>query len=197
LIKILEYTNKYKKLELLQAEKELAYYLPRRSLFSPKEIAEILQIDKFQVYRLIVTLWKTYNSSNISQIEDKVSLFELNMYMKNQLLRDTDVFGMAHSLEIRVPFLDKELVDYVLRVSPKDKFGKYNKQILADISKDILSNEIFDRPKMGFVLPFENWFRKNINNFEIEETIKNKFLSKEITWARFWAVYILNRKFND
>ncbi len=47
------------------------------------------------------------------------------MYMKNQLLRDTDLFGMANSLEIRVPFLDKELVDYILRVEPKEKFGIY------------------------------------------------------------------------
>jgi asparagine synthase (glutamine-hydrolysing) len=196
IIKIFEYSNKYKKLELLQAEKELAYYLPQRALFSPREIAEILKIDRLEVYNLITELWNIYNSSNITQIEDKISFYELNLYMKNQLLRDTDLFGMAHSLEIRVPFLDKELIDYVLRIEPKQKFGNYNKQILVDISKELLPREIFDRPKMGFVLPFENWFRKNIDKFEINKNIKEKFKNKQITWARFWAMFIIMKRFN-
>jgi len=193
IMKFFEYSNKYKKLELLKAEKELAYYLPKRALFSPVEIAEILNINKSKVYNLIVVLWKTYNSSHINQIEDKISFYELNMYMKNQLLRDTDVFGMVHSLEIRVPFLDKELIDYILRVEPKEKFGVYNKQILADISKEILPKEIFDRPKMGFVLPFEGWFRKNIDKLDIQKDIKEKFKNRQITWARFWAMLVLEK----
>jgi len=197
LIKIFEYSNKYKKLELLQAEKELSYYLPKRALFSPNEISDILQIDKKKVYSLIANLWKTYNSSLVNQIEDKISFFELTMYMKNQLLRDTDVFGMSHSLEIRVPFLDKDLLDYTLTVEPKEKYGICNKQLLADISKNILPKEIFDRPKMGFVLPFEYWFRKNIDKFSINDDIKNKFKNKQITWSRFWAIYILQRKLNE
>jgi asparagine synthase (glutamine-hydrolysing) len=193
IMKIFEYSHKYKKLELLQAEKELSYYLQKRALFSPNEISKILNINKIEIYSLIAKLWKNYNTSNIKHIEDKISFFELNMYMKNQLLRDTDVFGMAHSLEIRVPFLDKKLVDYILRVEPKEKFGNFNKQLLADISKDILPIEIFDRPKMGFVLPFENWFRANIDKFDVEENIKRQFVNKEITWSRFWAVLILNK----
>jgi len=193
IMKVFEYSSKYKKLELLKAEKELAYYLPKRAIFSPIEISEILNIDKSNVYSLIAELWKTYNSSSIRHIEDKISFYELNMYMKNQLLRDADVFGMAHSLEIRVPFLDKELVDYILRVEPKEKFGKYNKKILSDISKNILPKEIFNRPKMGFVLPFENWFRKNINRFDLDKDIKNQFINKKITWSRFWAILVLDR----
>ncbi|NOQ29820.1 MAG: asparagine synthase (glutamine-hydrolyzing) [Helicobacteraceae bacterium] len=197
IMKIFEYSNKYKKLELLQAEKELAYYLPKRALFSPTEISEILNINKSKVYRLIVKLYKTYNLSNIKQIEDKISLYELNMYMKNQLLRDSDLFGMAHSLEIRVPFLDKDLVDYVLKVEPKEKFGVYNKQLLADISKSILPKEIYNRKKMGFVLPFENWFRKNIDRFDVDNITSTKFSNREITWSRFLAVLIIKRNFNE
>jgi asparagine synthase (glutamine-hydrolysing) len=193
LMKIFEYSNKYKKLELLQAEKELAYYLPKRALFSPIEISNILQINKSKVYNLIVELWKVYNSSTINNTEDKISFFELNMYMKNQLLRDTDVFGMAHSLEIRVPFLDKDLVDYVSKVEPKEKFGNFNKRILADISKEILPKEIFDRPKMGFTLPFNHWFRTNIESFNVRQDLKQKFFLDELTWARFWSLHILEK----
>jgi asparagine synthase (glutamine-hydrolysing) len=113
--------------------------------------------------------------------------------MKNQLLRDTDVFGMVHSLEIRVPFLDKELVDYVLRVVPKDKFGTYNKQILADIAKDIVPHEVIDRPKMGFTLPFEKWMRNNIDRFEAEADISERFRNKKLHWSRFLALHILKK----
>jgi asparagine synthase (glutamine-hydrolysing) len=193
LIKILQNQNKYKKLELLQAEKDLAYYLPKRGLFSPTEISKLLDIDTSRVYDLISELWQTYNTAHITDIHDKISFFELTMYMKNQLLRDTDVFGMAHSLEIRVPFLDKELVDYVLRVEPKEKFGIYNKQILADVAKHILPHEVIDRPKMGFTLPFEKWMRNNLENFEVEADISERFRNKKLHWSRFLALFILKQ----
>jgi len=123
-IKLLQQSHKYKKLELLQIENDLAYYLPTRGVFTPTEIAKLLDIDRSDVYKAIAKLWETYNSSHIKKIDDKISFFELNMYMKNQLLRDTDVFGMANSLEIRVPFLDKELVDYVLKIEPEHCTGR-------------------------------------------------------------------------
>ena len=171
----------------------MAYYLPQRALFSPLQIAEILKINKPDIYDVIIKLYQEYNLEYIDKIEDKISFYELNLYMKNQLLRDSDVFSMAHSLEIRVPFLDKELVDYILKIEPKEKFGKFNKQILADMSRDILPKEIYNRKKKGFTLPFEYWFRKNIDSFDINQDIKEQFKNKQITWARFWAIFVLEK----
>lgn len=196
LIKIFEFSRKYKKLELLKAELEFAYYLPKRALFSPKEIAQILKIDKSIVYQSITNLWKTYGTSHVNKIEDKIAFFELNMYMKNQLLRDSDVFSMANSLEVRVPFLDKALVDYVLKIAPEKKFGTNNKQILVDVVRQFLPNEIINRPKMGFVLPFEGWFRKNIDQFTIDQNLKTKFINKQLHWSKLWALMALD-KFDD
>lgn len=193
IIQMLKMSHKYKKLELLQVENDLASYLPTRSLFTPTEIADILKVDRDFVYKTIVKLWENYNSSHIQAIDDKISFFELNMYMKNQLLRDTDVFGMANSLEIRVPFLDKELVDYVLRIKPKKKYDRHiNKIILADATRSLLPDEVIDRPKMGFTLPFEYWFRKNIDKFELPADIKHKFINKQLHWSRVWALLVLN-----
>ncbi|MDB4056840.1 asparagine synthase (glutamine-hydrolyzing) [Candidatus Thioglobus sp.] len=193
LIKIFKYSNKYKKLELLNAEKELAFYLPKRALFSPTEIADILKVDKLKIYHLIVNLHKIYSLPNISKIEDKVSFYELNLYMKNQLLRDSDLFGMHHSLEIRIPFLDTELVDYILRVDPKEKFGQYNKKILSDISKDILPSQIIKRPKKGFELPFKSWFLNNIDKFNVDKKTKINFKNGDLTWSRVWALLIIGK----
>jgi asparagine synthase (glutamine-hydrolysing) len=197
IIKIFEFSNKYKKLELLNAEKELSYYLPKRALFAPREIARILKIDVAVVYGLIVNLYNTYNASHIQKIEDIISYYELNMYMKNQLLRDSDLFGMANSLEVRVPFLDNKLVDYLLKVDSRHKFGAYNKNLLADVAKNILPSEILKRPKMGFTLPFEVWFKNNIDEFNVEKEVKHKFINGQITWAKFWAIFILKRFEDD
>ena len=188
-----KFSNKYKKLELLKADEDLAYYLPKRGLFTPYEISKILKINIKEIYESISKLWSWYNTTFIKDLEDKISFFELNMYMKNQLLRDADLFGMANSIEIRVPFLDKELLNYTLRVESKHKIGKTNKQLLIDIFKDLLPDEIFKRPKMGFTLPYENWFKNNIDKFNIDDDIKSKFKNKKLHWSRFLAILILRR----
>jgi len=193
-ISILKQSNKYKKLDLLRIDNILALYLPTRAVFSPSEISEILNIEVTEVYRIIVKMWESNQKPNAKYIDDKISFLELNMYMKNQLLRDTDVFGMANSLEIRVPFLDRELIDYVTRIEPNLKYNKnINKVILADSVKGMLPSEIFTRPKMGFTLPFEDWFTNNINKFNLSDKVIAKFISKEWHWSRVWALIVLNR----
>jgi len=194
LIKVLQSSHKYKKLELLQAERDLAYYLPTKGVFTPTEIAKLLHIDVTAVYRAITGLWEEYNSSHIRYIDDKISFFDLNIYMKNQLLRDTDVFGMANSLEIRVPFLDKELVEYVLKIEPKEKYDKHiNKILLADAVRSLLPYEVIDRPKMGFILPFEYWFKKNIDRFSVDPDVKEQFLNGKLYWSRVWTDIVLKK----
>ena len=193
-ISILKQFKKFKKIEMLKIDSILSLYLPTRALFSPTEISEILKVDIEVVYQAITKLWELNNHPTAKYIDDKISFLELNMYMKNQLLRDTDVFGMANSLEIRVPFLDKELVDYVTKIEPKHKYDKnINKIILADSVKSLLPTEIFTRPKMGFALPFDNWFTKNLNKFNIEDSHKKKFLNNELHWSRIWALIVINK----
>lgn len=193
IIKIFEHSAKYKKLELLQAEQDFSFYLPQRALFSPADISKLLNICKDRVYGLISDLWQIYRPKSSNGLMDKISFFELNMYMKNQLLRDADVYGMANSLEIRVPFLDKELVDYVLRIDPKLKMGKFNKKILVDMSKGLVPHEILERSKVGFTLPFSSWFNNNIEYFDVDDSVKHQFETKKISWSRLWAIYILKK----
>jgi asparagine synthase (glutamine-hydrolysing) len=197
IIKIFGNFGKYKKLELLQSEKDLASYLPSRNLFLPSEISDILKISKARVYRLIVDLYENYHYSNIEKIEDKISFYELNIYMKNQLLRDSDLFSMTNSVEVRTPFLDRELVDYVLKIAPRDKFGKYNKNILVDATIDLLPKEVYSRKKSGFVLPYEKWLVNNIDRFPVQKDVLNKFKNGRISWGQFWAVFVLENKFNE
>src|SRR5260221_92332 len=76
-------------------------------------------------------------------------------YMLHMVLRDSDQMSMAASLELRVPFLDHELVEFVLSLSARQKRNgkKRVKGLLVEACLDLLPSAVYDRPKMGFTLP--------------------------------------------
>jgi asparagine synthase (glutamine-hydrolysing) len=88
-----------------------------------------------------------------------ISEAEATLYMGNTLLRDADVNGMAHSLEIRVPFLGKNVVDYASSLPGTTRMppGSAGKHLLRCAFADILPPFVFNRPKSGFSLPFAEW----------------------------------------
>jgi len=143
-----------------------------------------------------------------------VSLLELKGYMANTLLRDTDSMSMAHSLEVRVPFIDVEIVRFVLGLPGDWKVnGGRQKPLLQDALGDLLPHEIMNRPKMGFTLPFQYWMQSRLRN-EIESTfvddeqfeslglrpasvrkVWRQFLRtpETVGWSRPWALYVLSQ----
>ena len=85
--------------------------------------------------------------------------FELTNYMRNTLLRDADVLGMAHALEIREPFLDERLIERTMTLPGRMKLASgVNKPLLAQAVPE-LPQATSRRPKMGFTLPLETWLR--------------------------------------
>lgn len=90
-----------------------------------------------------------------------VSLAETRFYMGNMLLRDCDANGMAHSLEIRVPFLDQRVIDFFLSVPGRVRLpnGGCDKHLLRRAFGDMLSDEIILQPKVGFILPIKRWMK--------------------------------------
>jgi asparagine synthase (glutamine-hydrolysing) len=99
-----------------------------------------------------------------------ISAWELRTYMADVLLRDSDVFSMAHSLELRVPFVDRVLLEWLW---PQPAWFKYDperpKRALADATADLVPAAIRHRPKQGFSLPFAAWMRAELRPF-LEET---------------------------
>jgi asparagine synthase (glutamine-hydrolysing) len=134
-------------------------------------------------------------------------------YMTNTLLRDTDAMSMAHSLEVRVPFVDTRVIEFVLSLPGEWKLrdGSGPKPLLADVMSDLLPREFMGRPKMGFTLPFEKWMRGKLRdeiavvmedeqrlslaglNAEIVKKVWKRFLQspKSVGWSRPWAIYVL------
>ena len=89
------------------------------------------------------------------------SLLELSLYLANMLLRDTDQMSMAHALEVREPLLDHVLVETVAALPGALKWTARRglKALLLEALPVPLPRTLWDRPKMGFVLPWEDWLR--------------------------------------
>lgn len=153
-----------------------------------------------------------HNSSfNINQFSplQNVSYLESMHYMANQLLRDSDIFSMAHSLELRVPFVDHELYASVLSYLDDGYDLSFSKRMLVEAVGD-LPDEIVHRPKMGFTFPFAHWMK----NGKLKEIVKDKLLiakmqpgfngldaeriftdfeNGKIHWSRVWALIVAQR----
>lgn len=187
--------DKKKKISFLAAKSSLGDYLFNRGFYTTKQIAELLDCSHEEMNEL------SQNASNLFpafldklDAQEKVSYLETNYYMKNQLLKDTDYMSMWHSLEVRVPFLDKELLNLVYSIHPKIRFSNQQiKHLLIKAFETELPREIWDRKKNGFVMPFENWI-KNIepqtNRKELLQKQSNLLNSHKLHWSRYWS-YVL------
>ena len=132
-------------------------------------------------------------------------------YLQNILLRDSDVFGMANSLEMRVPFLDRDLVEWAFRLPgnvllPKNAPLKY---LLRNICSDLYTKSQLKQPKRGFALPFAAWLRGPLRELMEENlgylrcsgildpagiSLVRKLFDNEPTgpaWSRVWALVTL------
>ncbi|MCK9480691.1 MAG: asparagine synthase (glutamine-hydrolyzing) [Bacteroidia bacterium] len=110
---------------------------------------------------------------------------ELHYYLQPVLLRDTDQMSMRHALEVRVPFLDHKLVEYVLNTPDAYKTkSKAQKSLLVESLSDLLPLEIIQRKKMGFVLPWDKWLRNELSEY-VQNAI-HKLAYRELLHAQSW-----------
>jgi asparagine synthase (glutamine-hydrolysing) len=117
----------------------------------------------------------------------KVAALESSLYMRNQLLRDTDWASMAHSLEVRVPLVDAALLR---RVAPlmASKRGESAKALLAASPKVPLPASVVDRRKSGFTTPVAEWLERS-GRFEAWRRIP-ALSGRRCPWARRWAYQV-------
>lgn len=95
-----------------------------------------------------------------------ISAWELRTYMADVLLRDSDVVSMRHSLELRVPFVDRPLIEWFWRQPAHFKQTRGRpKAALADAVRDLLPPGLANRRKRGFTLPFALWMRGPLRPF--------------------------------
>ena len=165
------------------------YLLTRQSLLD-SQLNKILKPKYYHSNindRILINDYGFDNSHFIS----KVSTADFDSYMNNVLLRDTDQMSMAHGLEVRVPFLDHNLVDLILAINDKNKYPKTTKKLLIDSLQGLLPKYVYDRPKMGFTFPWEKWLKNELFEFSdnlIKSLSKRKFFNQaeiENLWLDF------------
>ncbi|MFN5621627.1 MAG: asparagine synthase (glutamine-hydrolyzing) [Flavobacteriales bacterium] len=185
---------------------EHLYPLTRQILF--EDDIQRLTHSSTNIENVVKTLSASIFSSDLPLLS-KVSVMEMETYMQNTLLRDADQMSMAHALEIRVPFLDHRLVEYVLGVSDTIKYPHTPKELLTSSVGDLIPREIIDRPKMGFTFPWALWMRSELKTFcetqlqalQSVEALNHaevmalwkRFMNndKHITWSRIWPLVVL------
>ncbi len=149
-------------------------------------------------------------SANLDTV-NRVSYLESHFYMRNTLLRDSDFMSMAHGLELRVPFLDRALVEACFRIpGPRKLEGSSPKSLLLASLGVPLPPNIVNRPKRGFTLPFERWLRGEMKPIVEGTLLKSnwdqtsistvavravwdRFLAGETSWSRPWSLFVLQR----
>ena len=91
---------------------------------------------------------------------DWMSYIDLKIWLGESLLSKVDRISMGNSLEVRTPFLDFNLVNYIFSVESHIKVGDTNKYLLKKIASKYIPNEIINRTKKGFNSPFNEWLNK-------------------------------------
>tara|TARA_B100000315_G_scaffold36538_1_gene31228 strand:- start:18648 stop:20504 length:1857 start_codon:yes stop_codon:yes gene_type:complete len=182
-------------------------YLNYRGVFTEEQIQKLLHPDFAKEALEGMELCSFLpDCSKANSKFNQVSLLEISSYMCNQLLRDTDVFSMAHSLEVRVPFADHILVELLAKISVKYKAKKdIPKMLLIKALNKKLPEEIIFRPKMGFTFPFDLWLRKELKDIVVgklskshifnsayRERLLKDYFDNRLHWSKIWACFVLS-----
>lgn len=176
--------------------------------FTQAEIHNILKIKTS--YPSFMDL-ETNLSRTLSPKESQ-SLFDINYYLRDDLLTKVDIASMRYSLETRVPLLDHRIVEFALNLDEnlKIKQGE-QKYLLKQVLYDHVPEKIFDRPKRGFSVPLQKWLEtdlsylvdnnlneENVNNIGVvkyEELKKLLIRFKQgegYLFTRIWAMIVLH-----
>ena len=196
-------------------------YALARTLFMPRQLRQLgLVSGGMDVRPATAPLADILKWAERFDPVNRTSYLELRHYMANTLLRDSDVMSMAHGLELRVPFVDHKLAEFLFRIpgASKLKRGLPKWLLIAAVQglvpQQELPEHVVNRPKRGFTFPFELWLKKEMRQ-GIEDvlldsssnllagidrkfvaTVWNDFLTGRTTWSRPWSLYVLKQWVN-
>ena len=206
-----------KLIDLLESPGDLvSSYLVRRRLFSSRQVRSLLAGDERRCWTPGLRDSVLREAEELVQgraAADAVGLLEMELYMGHTLLRDSDVMGMAHGLEIRLPFLDADFADRALALEPHARApSRVPKARLVEALGGALPRDIVMRRKRGFTLPFKEWMLHELRD-EVRSGIEalartgepfkadgvrelmNAFFQapEKVGWARPWSLFVLGR----
>jgi asparagine synthase (glutamine-hydrolysing) len=181
-------------------------YLLLRGFFPPARASRLLGVSQAELNQSLNESFEAIRlpGQNGHVDPNRFHYFEMKRYLHDQLLRDSDVFSMAHSLELRVPLLDDPLVEAGCRIPAADKIAAgINKPKLVEGLRHEAIREAATRPKRGFTFPFAHWMAAKANEFE-ERALGGGLLDRaavrdcwkafrggQVHWSRAWSTVVL------
>lgn len=162
-------------------------YLLRRGLFMPWELPGLMDRDLLRDG--LERLGPGFGAERAFDVEPvtpfgKVSTLETTLYMRNQLLRDTDWASMAHSVEVRLPLVDSELLS---AIAPAIAGIGIDKGLLARAPRKPLPDAIVNRAKTGFSTPVGDWIKESVSGNRAADALTGA----KAPWARRWALHVM------
>jgi asparagine synthase (glutamine-hydrolysing) len=174
-------------------------YLAVRGFFAPAQVCRLLNMEESQLNAVL----ESYRE--LVKPDSAFCDVEAGRYMHDQLLRDTDVFSMAHSIEVRVPYLDHEVT--AVAAQARRRPGAVNKPALVEAIGDELVSSLAGEKKRGFTFPFASWMRKNAARLQESAGGGSRLLDRaavkklwtafghgRLHWSRAWATVVLNHR---
>lgn len=169
-------------------------YLLKRGLFLPKELPQLLGRDMAEEGLKQLSIIRHIDlclGDRETEGRTAVSILESSMYMRNQLLRDTDWSGMSHSLEIRTPFVDAHLVR---KIAPAlaSQWNSPGKGLFTASLRSPLPETVASKAKTGFTTPVSLWLEQDGHLDAWKEM--SCLHGAKIPWARRWAYVVARRE---
>lgn len=146
-------------------------YQQKIGVFSPAERKALLQPAYEQIVDEDARLLCEFFEQSADEMRAR-QIADLHTYLPGDILVKVDRSSMAHSLEVRTPFLDHRIVEFAQTLPREQHIAAGNqKVILRNLLKRHLPGEILDRPKKGFGMPLRNWFRGEYRDFVAERLL--------------------------
>ncbi len=170
---------------------------------SPHELTELFDspVDPEKVYSEAIELWDKCKGGSIV---DRTLQFYTKLYLQEDILHKIDRAGMMNSLEVRAPFLDFDLVDFVRRIPGDYKYRDgQTKYILKKALEPVLPAEIIHRSKKGFGAPLGLWYKnessrtrafprlKMFDRRFVEKTVENHLANREDNRGFLFNMHLL------
>ena len=178
-------------------------YVGVNPLFSKKELKKLIYHNSFSIKEIL------HQSINNFSCNDLVKMQQIDVvfWLKKDILLKADKMSMANSLEVRVPFVDKEVFKLASHLPLKEKINKNNTKIALRLAaKKVISNQNYQKKKLGFPVPLKEWIKTPEYILEIKKSIKQDFVKElfnqdyalkllddtikgKACYKKIWAIY--------
>ena len=150
-------------------------YIGNAFIFEPNDAKKIVNFNYGnKTYKDFTKPY--YDKVSDLDVVTKMQYIDFNFWLIYDILLKADKMSMANSLEVRVPYLDREVIEYASKLPSKYKIvGNETKYAFRKVAKEELADKVADKKKLGFPVPIREWLKED----DVYQEVKNMFLESE------------------